>query len=584
MLSTSIKPLSSLERRLRFRPDQDQLERRFEQNAEDLAQEARLPGFRPGKVPRSLIKDRYRDTILEKVHSHGVREAMQHAEHLDDFDVWKITHVDIDKPKDLKHTEYIVDFIEKPVLDLTQLESQDLCIPKIVVDEDCLKRGESLYRFDHAIGDELDRPIKYGDRVTVEIEDIASQFTGDVRSTHAEWAQDYVGQHRFVMEQWLYDADQLGSLIHDELLNRSVGDEFVVDKSVPSVPPASLQNQNDGVLEEASPAVTDLDPETLTVASTEENESSESKSPSSIFSWLDPARLPQRQLHVKVKILAVEDISAPAVNEEFFARDDIPYNNLQDLKADLERYANSTAQQGTRDSQIAQVTAQICALNPVDLPYRILIGEQQVAQADKKWTELGSTFVPDFSGVEPSIFTRTYFRILEVLFFTQYAENNDLEPTDDLVAEFTRVEYERLSKLGQESDRVFDPEYQNLVRNDLRRTRVIADIYERNSVPEVSVGFFDFCFLSRIGFWTLPPSGGPFRWSATVSAEEIKQTLEVETRKNASEQAVSTDLLESSDELNTTDETVESPARRKVFTNWFKKVFKSSSSKSTDND
>ena len=585
VLSTSIKPLSSLERRLRFKPGHDQLERRFEQNAENLAHEARLPGFRPGKVPRSLIQERYRDTILEKVHSHGVRDAMEYAEQLADFDVWKITHVDIDKPKDLNDTEYIVDFIERPVLDFSRLESLDLCIPKIEIDEDCVKRGATLYRFDHAIGVELDRPIKHGDRVTLEIEDIDSRFAGDVRSTYAEWAHDYVGQHRFVMEKWLYDADQLGSLLHDELLNRSVGDEFEVEKDVPSVPPSTIQNQEDAANEEVSSSINNIEgTDNLTTASSEENEPNESESPISIFSWLDPARLPQRQLHVKVKILHVEEISASAVAEEFFSRNDVPYTNLIELNEELKRYTSTTAQQGTRDAQIAQITAQICALNPVDLPYRLLVGEQHVAHADKSWTELGATFLPDFFGVKPSIFNRGYFRILEFLYTTQYAENNDLEPTDDLITEFTRIEYERLSKLGQDSDRVFDPEYQNLVRHDLRRTRVVTDIYERNGAPEVSVSFFDFCFLSRLGFWTLPPTGGPFSWSAPVSTDEIEQTLEVETRINSPESDVSKDMLESSGALDTTEEAHDSPARGNVFTNWFKKKFKSSASTKKEND
>lgn len=584
VLSTTIKPLSSLERRLRFKPGHDQLERRFEQNAEEIAQEARLPGFRPGKVPRSLIQERYRDAILEKVHSHGVRDAMEYAEQLDDFDVWKITHVDIDKPKDLNVTEYIVDFIERPVLDFSQLDSLDLCIPKIEIDEDCLKRGETLYRFDHAIGVELDRPIKCGDRVTVEIEDIASQFTGDVRRSYAEWAQDYIGQHRFVMEKWLYDSDQLGSLLHDELLNRSVGDEFEVEKDIPRVPPSAIQVKKNDVDEEDSTPSTNLEPDSFRNASIEENEPIESKSPISIFSWLDPERLPQRKLRVKVKVLGVEEIPATAVAEEFFSRDDIPYTNVQELNEEFKRYTSTTAQQGTRDAQIAQITAQICALNPIDLPYRLVVGDQHVAHADKSWTELGSTFLPDICGVKPSIYNRSYFRILEFLFTTQYAANNELEPTDDLITEFTRVEYERLSKLGQDSDRVFDPEYQNLVRQDLTRTRVVTDMYERNGAPEVLVSFFDFCFLSRLGFWTLPPVGGPFSWTAPVSTDEIKQTLEIETRPKNLESDVSNNMLNSSEDLRTTEEAADAPSRGNALTNWFKKKFKSSSSTKKENE
>ena len=581
MHTTSIKPLSSLERRLRFKLSFDEIDERFERNAEELAQEARLPGFRPGKVPRSLIKDRYRETILKKIHSRGVQDAMEYAEHLDDLDVWKITHVDIDKPDDLNQTEYIVDFVVRPNLDLSQIGSLNLCSPKIAVDEDFLKRGGSLYRFERATGSEVDRPVQNGDRVIIEIEDIASTFTGDIRGTYAEWAQDYIGKHQVVVEQWLYDDDQLGSLLHDELLNRSAGDEFVVEQPIPSVPLESAQHETGDVFEEvAADGVTEVE-ETGADTSTEENEHTRV----SIFSWLDSSRLPQRYLHVKVKILTIEEILAEAADEGFFARDDVPYNNLRELNDELKRYVDGTIQQGTRDAKQAQVTAQICALNPIDLPYRILAGEHQTPPTDEKWSELGSTFVPDVAEFKPSILTSAYFRVLEGLFIRQYAEEKSLEPTDDLVAEFTLTEYERLSKLGLDSEKVFDPEYQKLVRNNVLRTRVMTDIFERNEAPDVTVSFFDFYFLSRSGLWTQPPDGGPFSWTSPVSAAEIEQTLEAETRADDSDSEVSREAIESSEELSTgvkpraarmpQDSDVER-SQGNVFTSWFRNKFRRS--------
>ena len=586
MQTTSIKPLSSLERRLRFKLSLDELDHRYERNAEDIAQEARLPGFRPGKVPRSLIKDRYRDTLLQRVHSQGAREAMQYAENLKDADVWQITHVDIDKPEDLNHTEYIVDFVERPVLDLSQIESLNLYIPKVIVDEYCLQREASLYRFEHATGSDVVRPVQCGDRVTVEIEDIASQFTGDVRGTYTEWAQDYLGKRQLVIEPSLYDNDQLGALLHEELLNRSVGDEFIVDKHIPNVQPALIKYKDDDGPNEVNEEHENLVNEISTATSSEDNEQTEVASQSSSLSWFDPTRLLQRHLHVKVKILTIEEIPTLEVDDNFFARDDIPYNNPQELSEELKQYADATAEQATRDAQLAQLTAQICALNPLDLPHRILTGEHGSAQTDRHRSELGATFVPDTSGAKPSFFSKAYFHLLEGLYIRQYALENSLEPTDEAVAEVTRVEYERLSKLGLDSDKVFDPEFQNIVRNNVRRTRVLSDIFDRNGAPDISVSFFDFYSLRRSGWWTLPPAGGPFSWTSPVSLEEIKQTLEAEKLASIPECEDTESGIESSDELNTTVEAEVVPisevtSRGNVFTRWFKKKIKRSSSKNT---
>lgn len=588
MHTTSIKPLSSLERRLRFKLSEDEINARFERNAEELAQEARLPGFRPGKVPRSLIKDRYRDAILKNIHTQGVREAMEFAERLDDFDVWKITHADIDRPDELSQTEYIVDFVIRPVLDLSQLESLILCDPKISADEDFLNRSGSLYRFERAVGSEVDRPIQTGDRVIVEIEDIASKFTGDIRGTYAEWAQDYLGKHQVVIEKWLYDDDLLGSVLHDELLNRSTGDEFEVDTQIARVPLSSLEDADEEFVEDTNSIDLSEVNESDSDDSTEEIEQTEVPSTEPIFSWLEVSRLPDRHLHAQVKILKVEEISSDAVNDGFFARDDVPYKNVEELNEELKRYVDGSIQQGTRDAKQAQVAAQICAMNPIDLPYRILVGEHNVSPDDDNWSELGATFLPEKNGLKPSLLTRTYFGILEGLFIRQYAEEHSLEPLDDLIAEYTRVEYERLSKLGLDSDRVFDPEYQSLVRNNVMRTRVMNDVFERYSVPVVSVGFFDFYYLSRSGLWTLPPNGGPFSWTAPVSTEEIAQTLEAEENakklKDASESSDDHSALVNPNIADAVEESGTGESQGNAFTNWFRNKFRRSNVAKTNDD
>ena len=301
---------------------------------------------------------------------------------------------------------------------------------------------------ERAEGTEVDRPIQIGDRVIVDIEDIDSNFTGDIRSTYAEWAQDYVGVHQVVVEKWLYDDDQLGSVLHETLLNRSTGDEFEVDTQISNIPLSSLQQWEEELVTDpiSVDANEEADPEPDD--STEDSKQTELSSTESIFSWLDASRLPQRYLHVTVKILKVEEVSSDAVNEGFFARDDIPYESLEELNDELKRYLDGSIQQGTRDAKQAQVTTQICAMNPINLPYRILIEEHQAAPVDGKWSELGATFVPDTNGLKPSFLTQTYFGILESLIVRQYAEENSLEPTDDLITEYTQVEYERLNKLG----------------------------------------------------------------------------------------------------------------------------------------
>jgi trigger factor len=85
----------------------DVVDAEFDRVARDYTKQARLPGFRPGKVPQTLIKQRFRDQILHDV-MHGlipraVEEALQ-ARGIEPVDTPDVRDVDLAEGRPLKFT------------------------------------------------------------------------------------------------------------------------------------------------------------------------------------------------------------------------------------------------------------------------------------------------------------------------------------------------------------------------------------------------------------------------------------------------------------------------------------------------
>ena len=85
----------------------DVVDAEFDRVARGYTKQARLPGFRPGKVPQTLIKQRFREQILHDV-MHGlipraVEEALQ-TRGIEPVDTPDVRDVDLVEGRPLKFT------------------------------------------------------------------------------------------------------------------------------------------------------------------------------------------------------------------------------------------------------------------------------------------------------------------------------------------------------------------------------------------------------------------------------------------------------------------------------------------------
>ncbi len=84
-MKVNVETLSPIEKKLSVEVGPEQVAQEFERAYRGLSQRVRLPGFRPGKVPRRILEARFREQVEQDVLQHLVEHSYMEAVQQHDF-------------------------------------------------------------------------------------------------------------------------------------------------------------------------------------------------------------------------------------------------------------------------------------------------------------------------------------------------------------------------------------------------------------------------------------------------------------------------------------------------------------------
>lgn len=158
----------------------------IERVARDYSKKARVPGFRPGKVPARVIKQRYRDQILHDVAHDSVPRAVDEAlreQGLEPVSTPDVREVVLEEGRALTFT---ASFDTLPPFELGDLAGVSLKKPSSAVTDEAVAEALERLRQRAARYDPIEgRGVVEGDIVTVDIERKDATGAGD---THKDVA------------------------------------------------------------------------------------------------------------------------------------------------------------------------------------------------------------------------------------------------------------------------------------------------------------------------------------------------------------------------------------------------------------
>lgn len=167
----TLEELGPSRKRLQIEIDAPTVQGEVDRAFVQVGRQARLPGFRPGRAPRSVLERMFGEQVRREVLGRLVEQSFHHAVHEHHLDVVGTPEIDADvlTPGEALRYSAIVDV--RPVIELGELGDIDVVRPQVsVTDEDVARVLESLRESVAQLRPITDRRVvEAGDVVTVDL-------------------------------------------------------------------------------------------------------------------------------------------------------------------------------------------------------------------------------------------------------------------------------------------------------------------------------------------------------------------------------------------------------------------------------
>ncbi len=170
-MSFEIELVSSVQKRIRFTVPSDEVNRKLDSAFKNLANRVRFPGFRPGKVPRKVLEDRYGKQLRSEVASDLMNLRFQDAaKNLEFIGQPTVEHAD---PLGAGDFNFVIAVQVKPEVEATNYTGLKIRYPLAQVSDDQVELDvkRRLAAQARLVDVEDDREVKQGDLVLTEIKD-----------------------------------------------------------------------------------------------------------------------------------------------------------------------------------------------------------------------------------------------------------------------------------------------------------------------------------------------------------------------------------------------------------------------------
>lgn len=170
-MKTEFADLSDTKKSVAVEIPSDIVDAEIDRVARSYSRQARIPGFRQGKVPPTLIKKRFRDQILHDVAHDMIPRAIGEAlreRGIEPVDTPDVKDVTLDEGQALTFT---ATFETLPPIDPGTLESISLRRPAVTLEEDAVEKTLTQLQTRSARYEPVDgRGVEDGDSVTLDLE------------------------------------------------------------------------------------------------------------------------------------------------------------------------------------------------------------------------------------------------------------------------------------------------------------------------------------------------------------------------------------------------------------------------------
>ncbi len=163
----SVESTGDIQRKINIEVPADRLDREFDKQLKSMRGRVRIDGFRPGKVPMSVVRERYGDAVYNDVAGQVVQETLFEAIEKEELKIAgspSVTPEVMEVGKDLKFFAEVEIYPEFSLADLSTLEINN---PNVEIQEADIDKMIETLRAQQQSFSAIDRAAQDDDQVTI---------------------------------------------------------------------------------------------------------------------------------------------------------------------------------------------------------------------------------------------------------------------------------------------------------------------------------------------------------------------------------------------------------------------------------
>lgn len=167
-MQVTVESTGTLERRMRVELPAERIEQEVNSRLKSVGRTAKLKGFRPGKVPPKIVRQRYGKQIRQEVVTELMQKSYTDAVLQENLTPAGGPQIEPEVSKDDSSFAYVATFEIMPEVNLKDLDKLKIEMPDVSIDDSDLDDMILKLRKQKATWESVDRKSAEGDRVIVD--------------------------------------------------------------------------------------------------------------------------------------------------------------------------------------------------------------------------------------------------------------------------------------------------------------------------------------------------------------------------------------------------------------------------------
>lgn len=425
-MQVSVETTSQIERRVTFQVPAAEVDEAVEARLKDTAKNIRLNGFRKGRVPMTVVRQRYGRGVRDEVVGELMRERYVRAINEQNLNPAGFPSIEPKVDEAGKDLEFVASLEVYPEVELASIEGTEVERPAVEVSDTDLEEMVETLRKQNASWEEVDRAAEEGDQVKIDFQG----FLGDepFEGGSAEGHDLVLGSGNFIPG------------FEDQLTGAKAGDE----KEIKVTFPEDYQAEH----------------------------------------------LAGQEATFKVKVHAVKGQALPEIDDAFIKRFGVEDGDIEKFRAEVKKNMAREAKQAVDNRVKQQVLEALKKANDIPVPQSLVQQEtdalkRQAAQQFGLGEDFDVSQLPNelFSEQAKS-------RVQVGLLLAEVIKSNELDATDDEIRAKVEELAEQYQEPQQVVDYYMNnDQLKTQVKSAILEEKAVDKLLEQAAVKDVEMSY-----------------------------------------------------------------------------------------------